>query len=1351
MKKLRKLCVALSLALLLSALCGGPGGVAGKTAAAENASVRTLYNIAEGAKSGDNRQSNILADFQKELKLSLYDLDGYVSVVCRVPELTNFADQSREVKDNSASIPIKIPLVYQSLERIAMEISGVKDDGAWNLIWSGEIYNGNPEIQEEAATEGVYADEIEFRALWIKDADVVMDPKDPRVLLLDGEKSFEFALAKDVGFAAAFADDPSGDGLEQKDRFTNNSCSVTAIEGFREGQQICLKIYNSKAAAEADDENSLISQLTYTIAKNPDPDTMRDIVAGSVINHEDDIDSYIDDVAQGRSGLDGFLDVFRRNHATPTPIPTPTPTPTPTSTPTPTPTPTNTPKPTDTPEPTVVMEVTPTPEAGEEDTEPDAQSVSVDSSKEEIFELQYRLIKVNALDDGGTTKVYDEATRAAVLRFQQWFNETQGEKILEETGECDILTHEHLQKAVASNQKIEDEPIASPTPAPTPKSTPTPNPEPASEPTPTTASEAPEVKVVMEYGDKKEYFVPIKEESLEDFPPVRTNAEELKIQLASTDEEWFAQARKDFNWTLTLDEDSKEANGENPLTLPTSKAVEGEIYTLMVEYSGEVEGRAFTNTVALRVVIDKTCDAQMADPEDPDSELATPVSSDTEKLMLRVGADEELAGDPPFVEVNGEQLPLTFEQELENGDSLYSFAMTAPLPEAFEIHMTDAIGNPKTFSVTAAPDGDATEGEDEQAEEPQDDGQQDEQEADLPEVSLDADGAAPGKAVTGKTEPGLRLQLYLNEGLAGEACPADENGMFSLQIPADAQSGTIYQIALVDEEGVFVSIVPERTVTVLAAYAEVKLAEGLPTVYELNAQDAITLTGATGAGELLGMFIGEERISNVIIPADNAGVWEMTINASMLDAYIREDQSEYELVIRDLDGGVAADGLAITLKLDKSCALSVEPYVHDAMSIAGFTDPGANVTCQIGSVQLSAVADETGRFEISLNEALPGGSTVEVSVEDESGNTNSCAIDVPMPERVKISFDIIYAGVNGVQADGQAKAGSEVMLLVNGQGVGYVAAEADGSFSIRSSNALEDGANTFELRYVEDDLAEFAADPIEMTVDAVAPQILMDRESVTVLTGMLEGAVSEPAQVQLFVDGELVKSVDAQDSFGIEVSDLEAGMQLRVVAVDNGGNSSIPCEFSVEAALDALVVIESPAIGEDCDFMNPLAVKGYVLCGEAEIELWAYLEKSGSHIELTEDAASLNQLGARHAEQLQAQKCLRFEISQDIENLPIGENVLSFEAKDAGMNIAFMAMNGEKLESLQDGELKLQIVKSASFVPKRVFLLAALLAGAVLSLVLLMRINKRIRLLQNSTIDSKRNESSLTINRRSDR
>jgi peptidoglycan hydrolase-like protein with peptidoglycan-binding domain len=113
-------------------------------------------------------------------------------------------------------------------------------------------------------------------------------------------------------------------------------------------------------------------------------------------------------------------------------------------------------KPTPTPAP-----ITPNPTKAE-------QVIDENSSKEEIKYVQGQLAILGILDTSNINGVYDKATRAAVLYFQQRVNDLQGYDALDETGTADASTIAYLDYYVKWWQdKQSKTPAPSASPAPT--------------------------------------------------------------------------------------------------------------------------------------------------------------------------------------------------------------------------------------------------------------------------------------------------------------------------------------------------------------------------------------------------------------------------------------------------------------------------------------------------------------------------------------------------------------------------------------------------------------------------------------------------------------------------------------------------------------------------------------------------------------------------------------------------------------------------------------------------------------------------------------------------------------------
>ena len=139
----------------------------------------------------------------------------------------------------------------------------------------------------------------------------------------------------------------------------------------------------------------------------------------------------------------------------------------PTNAPTQAPTDAPTQAPTQAPEPT---EVPPEQQAGD--------GVGPDSPVESITFVQEMLADVGLMDPSAIDGNYGEQTKAAVRALQQFVNDQKGEKVLDVTGVCDVLTMRYLQYCYDQGWNLSDhgdEPdeVSTPEPTEAPTSEPT--------------------------------------------------------------------------------------------------------------------------------------------------------------------------------------------------------------------------------------------------------------------------------------------------------------------------------------------------------------------------------------------------------------------------------------------------------------------------------------------------------------------------------------------------------------------------------------------------------------------------------------------------------------------------------------------------------------------------------------------------------------------------------------------------------------------------------------------------------------------------------------------------------------
>ena len=105
-------------------------------------------------------------------------------------------------------------------------------------------------------------------------------------------------------------------------------------------------------------------------------------------------------------------------------------------------------------------------------------NITPESSKESISFMQEMLADVGLLDASAIDGSYGEQTKAAVRALQQFVNDQKGEKVLEVTGVCDVLTMRYLQYCYDQGWNLSDhgdEPdeVSTPEPTEAPTSEPT--------------------------------------------------------------------------------------------------------------------------------------------------------------------------------------------------------------------------------------------------------------------------------------------------------------------------------------------------------------------------------------------------------------------------------------------------------------------------------------------------------------------------------------------------------------------------------------------------------------------------------------------------------------------------------------------------------------------------------------------------------------------------------------------------------------------------------------------------------------------------------------------------------------
>lgn len=286
----------------------------------------------------------------------------------------------------------------------------------------------------------------------------------------------------------------------------------------------------------------------------------------------------------------------------------------------------------------------------------------------------------------------------------------------------------------------------------------------------------------------------------------------------------------------------------------------------------------------------------------------------------------------------------------------------------------------------------------------------------------------------------------------------------------------------------------------------------------------------------------------------------------------------------------------------------------------------------------------------------------------------------------------------------------EIRLLVDGE-VYADALDAEGEMEIIG---LSEGVHVITARYVDDE-TEYECEPATITVDMTPPGVSLSGDRVTDMDDGVVLSVTEPAHVVILNGRDILGDMFVEDEAAFENLALEPGMELQIVAMDEAGNSGEMVELTVERAPRALLALDYPAQGAECDEYETLTVSGrvYVISMDSTMNL----ALDGYAPLLAEPLGAAPLPEGDSGDDIGAVAYIPFEIDIDVSDLPVDEMYeLQF----------LIDVNGEP-QDVEEFSSDFMLVMPRAEIFRRAALLAAAMAGVAVAILMIISVNRRIK------------------------
>ncbi|MDA5565481.1 Ig-like domain-containing protein, partial [Cobetia sp. MMG027] len=503
---------------------------------------------------------------------------------------------------------------------------------------------------------------------------------------------------------------------------------------------------------------------------------------------------------------------------------------------------------------------------------------------------------------------------------------------------------------------------------------------------------------------------------------------------------------------------------------------------------------------------------------------------------------------------------------------------------------------------------------------------------DAPVLAKTDGETANGSTVNGSAEAGGTVDITNGDGdLLGSGTVADD-GTFSITLSPKQEAGTELTATVTDAAGNESAVsdtlvVPEdadvtapNTPTIASATDDVAAVTGTLADGDSTNDATPTLTGSAEAGSTVTITHNGEEIATVT--ADANGTWSFTPATGFADG-----EHVFSVTATDAAGNVSAASTDFTLTVDTTAPDAPVLAETDGTTVAGTGEAGTTIeiTNTAGDVLGSAEVDTDGNFSVALSPEQDAGTELTATVTDAAGNESAVSdtlvvledADVTAPNAPTIaSATDDVAAVTGTLADGDstndatptltgsAEAGSTVILTHNGEEIGTVIADSNGTWSFTPVTGFADGEHVFSVTATDaaGNVSAASAD-FTLTVDTTAPDapVLTETDGETANGSTVNGSAEAGGTVEISNgDGDLLGSGTVADdgTFSITLSPKqEAGTELTATVTDAAGNESSVSDTLVVPEDADVTAPNAPTIASATD--DVAAVTGTLTDGDS--------------------------------------------------------------------------------------------------------------------------------------------------------
>lgn len=569
--------------------------------------------------------------------------------------------------------------------------------------------------------------------------------------------------------------------------------------------------------------------------------------------------------------------------------------------------------------------------------------------------------------------------------------------------------------------------------------------------------------------------------------------------------------------------------------------------------------------------------------------------------------------------------------------------------------------------------------------------------------------AGDDAVLSGTTEAGLTVTLVNGANQESVSITADENGLFSSNVVSKLKAGDTVTVRVEDAAGnvseCTAAMVDEIPLEPLTVDGETKL--------EMEwADGSYTLTGTAQPGENLTVTIDEAQhqknhdedvtLYTETVKVGEDGSWTYTVSFSR---FISEPgETDVVRIAYEAQPSVCAE---VEFEVDHYCSLTIEPAAEGDLVLKGTTDPEAKVWVYEGDVMVAgAVADQNGAVVIAMSEPIHIDDNLRVRAKDTHGNDAS---DVPVQIGAaavvpSISFAPVETGsyMQGVRISGFALPNETISVFVNGRHCDTEpTTDSWGRFELHVGG-LSEGENTITASY-KNMYEGYVSDPLVIVSDITAPMVSLNETGLTTDSRTLTGVLQEKGTAVLMVNGVEMGRMDTENVFSFDIQPAE-GDSYAVKIIDTYGNEGFSETLIAVEPLRVRGEIGSPFENLTLDCMDDQWVFGWALVnGELTGVRMTGLTAEPVEMKYTFTESIPEDVAERFAGEIEPTGYVKFEYEVRAKDMLLGEHDIQ----------VVLTVNGA--EHPLNGETHIvRVEKPGDYLPKRVFVMAALLLGAII-------------------------------------